>query len=285
MMVEIKVVDVWHQPFTPELMKKAYFDDEDNRKIVEWWGLGPRVKGRTPGEFIAEMDRCGVEKVIIPAIKLKSFVRQEMAWDFKAEEVYGIIKDYPTRLYGLYGINPYSKMDGVRELERAVKSYGFIGAHIHTYGYELPINHRRYYPFYAKCVELDVPVMMQVGHSAELMPSEMGRPILLDTIALDFPELRIVGAHTGWPWVEELIAISWKHPNVYIATTAHAPKYWDASLVSFLNTRRGMGKVMYGSDFPVLEWGESIQQIKEKGLRADAFEQLVYQTAKKVFRF
>jgi predicted TIM-barrel fold metal-dependent hydrolase len=278
-----KVIDVWHQPFTPELMKRAYVDNEEQGKVIEWWGLQERVKGKAPKQFIEEMDRHGIEKVLIPASKIKSFVKQEMQWDWKPEEIYEIIKDYPDRLYGLYGINPYSRMDGVRELEKAVRSYGFIGAHIHPYGFELPIDHRRYYPFYARCVELNVPVMMQIGHSAEFMPSETGRPILLDTIALDFPELKLIAAHTGWPWVEELIAVSWKHPNVYIATTAHAPKYWDPALVAFLNTRRGLGKVMYGSDFPVLEWGECLRQINEKGLRPESVESLLYGTAKKVF--
>lgn len=149
----------------------------------------------------------------------------------------------------------------------------------------MQVDHRRYYPFYAKCVELDVPVVMQIGHSAEAMPSETGRPILLDNIALDFPELRIVAAHTGWPWVEELIAMAWKHPNIFIATTAHAPRYWKPELVSFLNTRRGMGKVMYGSDFPVLAWPDSLSQIKQLNLRPEAESQLLEGAARTAFRF
>ena len=103
----------------------------------------------------------------------------------------------PDRFAGLYGINPYDRMHGVRELEKAVREYGFKGAWIHTYGFERAVNHRDFWPFYARCVELDVPVVMQIGHSAEFMPSELARPIYIDDIALYFPELRIVGAHTG----------------------------------------------------------------------------------------
>lgn len=281
----VKAIDIWHMPFTPALMKKAYIDVKEQHDVLEWWGLLDRVKGRTPKKFVADMDDAGIDKVIIPAAKFKSFKDQKMQWDFSTEEIYDSIKDYPDRLYGVYGVNVYTRMDGVRELERAVKEFNFIGAHIHTYGFELPYNHRRYYPFYTKCVELDVPVIMQVGHSAEFMPSAMGRPIDLDDIALDFPELKIVAAHTGWPWVEEMIAVSWKHPNVYIATTAHAPKYWDPSLVSYLNTRRGIGKVMYGSDFPVLEWKMCLKQIADRGLKEEAKQALLYDTAMKVFKF
>ncbi|MEW6266267.1 MAG: amidohydrolase family protein [Thermodesulfobacteriota bacterium] len=280
----MKVVDVWHQPFSPELMKRAYLDDEEQRQVVEWWGLQDRIAGRTPQRFIADMDQQGIDKVLIPSLKIKSYVKQVMQWDFKPEEVHALIKDFPERLYGLYGINPYTRMDGVRELAKAVSEFKFIGAHIHPYGFGLPLNDRLYYPFYAKCVELDVPVMTQVGHSAELMPSEAGRPILLDTVALDFPELRLVAAHTGWPWVEELIAIAWKHPRVYIATTAHAPKYWAPELVSFMNTRRGLGKVMYGTDFPVLDWAGSLKQIEELKLKPEALDHLLSETARRVFK-
>ncbi|SFR17740.1 amidohydrolase family protein [Desulfoscipio geothermicus] len=277
-----KVIDYWHQPFTPELMKKAYIDDPEQGQVAKWWGLD--IKGRTPEEFIADMDKYGIDKVLIPTGKIKSYMRQVMQWDFKTEEIYNIIKDYPTRLYGLHGINHEERMDGVRELERAVKEFGFVGAHLHTYGFGIPVNDKRYFPFYAKCVELDVPVVMQIGHSAEAMPSAMGRPILLDDIALFFPELKIVAAHTGWPWCEELIAMSWKHPNIYIGTTAHGPKYWDKNLVSYLNTRRGIGKVMFGTDFPVLNWPTCLKQIDDLGLRPEAKEQLLYGTASKVFK-
>ena len=94
-----------------------------------------------------------------------------------------------------------------------------------------PDQRAEWWPFYTKCAELDVPVVFQVGHSAEFMPSACGKPILLDDIAIWFPELKLVGGHTGWPWTEELISMAWKHPNVYIACSGHAPKYWDPKLV------------------------------------------------------
>jgi hypothetical protein len=114
------------------------------------------------------------------------------------------------------------------------------------------------------------------------MPSEMGRPIRLDNIALYFPELKIIGAHMGWPWCEELIAISWKHANVYISTSAHMPRYWDKSVVNFINTR-GVGKVMWATDHPVVSHREGITQINELGLKDAAKQQLLRETAVKVY--
>ena len=278
------VVDIWHQPFTSELMKRCYVDDDEQRALVQRWKLTDRIRGRDPEEFVADMDRNGVVKVLIPSLQIRSFVHQRMQWSFSPAEIHAIVKDHPGRLYGLFGINPFSRMAGVRELESAVRELGFVGAHLHPYGFELPLDHRRLYPFYAKCVELDVPVVIQVGHSAEAMPSEFGRPILLDNLALDFPELRIVAAHTGWPWVEELIALAGKHPNVFIATTAHAPRHWKPELVSFLNATRGAGKVMYGTDYPVLDWPGSLGQIQNLDLRPEALKQLLAGAARAVFK-
>ncbi|MFC1930461.1 amidohydrolase family protein, partial [Chloroflexota bacterium] len=232
---------------------------------------------------IAMMDETGMDKVIIPAAQMYSYQLHKPVWDFKIKDVYAVTGKYPDRFVGLYGINPFMKMNGVRELELSVKEYGFKGALLHTYGYDKPLNHRDYWPFFAKCAELDVAVVMQVGHSAEFMPSSQGQPILIDDIALYFPELRIVAAHTGWPWVEELVAVSWKHSNVYIGTSAHAPKYWDKKLVDYLKTR-GRGKVLFGTDWPTILYKEALDQVEGLGLKEEVKAQLLRETAVKVFK-
>jgi len=274
-------IDVWCNPFEPEFAKQT-LEDPEIGAVVKWWHAEERYGGRSTEAMLKEMDEVGVEKILMPSFQQYSFMRKTMIVDFKAEDVYKLTKKAPDRFYGLYGVNPYKRMDGVRELEKAVKEWGFKGAHIHTYGFGLPIDGPDYYPYYAKCEELGVPVEMQVGHSAEMMPSEMGRPIRLDNIALYFPGLNIVGAHTGWPWCEELIALAWKHPNVYISTSGHMPRYWDKSLVQFMSTR-GLGKVMFATDFPVVTPTEGITQINELGLKEVAKQQLLRETAVKVY--
>jgi len=197
------------------------------------------------------------------------------------DEVKAVIDRYPDRFVGLAGINPLSRMEGVREFERAVRDFGFKGAYIHTYGYGIPLNHRLYYPFYAKACELCVAVMMQVGHSAEHMPNEMGRPIYLDDVALDFPELPLIGAHTGWPWVEEMIALAWKHENVYIGIDAHMPRYLEKSLIDFMNTR-GREKVIYGTNG--LSWKVTLEQLREIVPKEDVRRLIIRENAIRAFR-
>ncbi|GBC81813.1 hypothetical protein HRbin10_00925 [bacterium HR10] len=278
-------IDVWCNPFTPSGIKHLFLDNEEVYFMMGiQWGRAGNMKGYEPREFIAMMDRLGIEKVCVPALKQAFYRKNKMGADFAYEEIAELVRAYPDRIVGLAGINPFERMEGVRKLERAVREYGFRGAHIHPYGFGLPLNAAEWYPFYAKCAELDIPIVIQTGHSAEFMPSACGRPILLDDVALYFPELRLIAAHTGWPWVEELIALAWKHPNVYIAVSGHAPKYWDKSLVHFLNSR-GIGKVMWGTDYPLILHEESLTQIEQLGLKPEAKRALLRETAVKVFKF
>jgi predicted TIM-barrel fold metal-dependent hydrolase len=278
-------IDVWCNPFTPEGIKHLFLDNEEVYFMMGvQWGRKANMKGFTADEFVAKMDRLGVEKVCVPALKQAFYRKNKMGADFDYLDIAKLVEQYPDRIVGLAGINPFERMEGVRKLEHAVKEYGFKGAHVHPFGFGLPINAAEWFPFYAKCAELDIPVVFQVGHSAEFMPSACGKPILLDDIALYFPELKLIGGHCGWPWVEELIAMAWKHPNVYIAVSGHAPKYWDKKLVHFLNSR-GKSKVMWGTDYPLILHEESLSQIELLNLKPEHKQSLLHDAAAAVFRF
>jgi len=275
-------IDLWCNPFTPAGIKHLFIDNEEVHFMMGvQWGRKANMKGYSPSEFVAQMDRLGIEKVCIPALKQSLYRKNTMGADFAYEDIARLVEKYPDRIVGMAGINPFERMKGVRRLEHAVREYGFRAAHVHPFGFGLPINAAEWFPYYAKCDELGIPVLFQVGHSAEFMPSACGRPILLDDIALYFPDLKLVGAHTGWPWVEELIAMAWKHPNIYICVSGHAPRYWDSSLVRFLNSR-GIGKVAWGTDYPLILHRESLQQIDQLDLKPAARQALLHDTAAKI---
>ena len=276
-------IDYWTNIFTPEGLRKMYLENEELAPVVQWWRMDDRLKGYSAADFVRLMDDLGIAKTYVPSFKMQSWRRRAPILSVEAEVVRDLIQECGGRVGGLFGIDIAKGMAAVRELEVAVRDWGFEGAHIHCNGWGVPLNHRELYPIYGKCMELDVPVVVQCGHSAEKMPSELTRPIHLDDVALYFDDLRIVASHTGWPWVEELIAMAWKHPNLYIGCGAHAPKYWDASLVRFLNSR-GKGKVLWGTDFPVVRHTDSLAQVAALDLHPDARELLMRGAAEKVFR-
>jgi predicted TIM-barrel fold metal-dependent hydrolase len=194
---------------------------------------------------------------------------------------------YPDRFSGLIGIDPYQGMEGVALMKDAVENMGFVGAHLYPHWYELPPNHAKYYLYYAKCVELDIPIQMQVGqsllYSKEQRCRSVGRPIYLDDIACDIPELKLIGSHVGIPWTDEMIAMAWKHDNIYIGTDAHSPKYWPQSLVRFINSY-GQDKVIFGTDFPVLRFKRTVDEIDDLGLKPEVRRKFMRDNVSKLYK-
>lgn len=274
-------IDYWCNLFTPAGLRKLYLEPEEFAWVVKTWKVGGRLAGQSVEDFLAMMDRTGFAKVGIPTTKVYNYVDRRLIWDLQLSDVAPIVDRHPDRLFGLFGVNPLRRMAGVRELEQAVREHNFIGAVLHPHGFGIAPNSREWFPYYAKCVELDIPVFTLVGHAAEEMPSEPGRPLHLDDVALYFPELRIVGC-SGWPWVEEMLAMAWKFPNVFYGTSQYAPRHWTAELKEFVR-RRGAGKVLFGTGFPVLTHEQGVDQVAELGLDEHARSELLSGAARRVF--
>ena len=236
-------------------------------------------------EMLRRMDAAGIERGFLIATRAGR-LGHPACYHLPYELVASAVKQHPDRFHGLAGLDPYEGMKGVKELERAVEELGFIGAHFYPHWYELAPDHAKWYPYYAKCCELGVPVQMQVGQSMIYDPTypirSVGRPITLDAVACDFPELSLVGIHIGIPWTDEMIAMAWKHPNVYIGCDAHSPKYWPESFVRYLNSY-GQDKVLFGTDFPILDFARTREEIEALGLKPEAKRKLLRDNAIRVY--
>ncbi|MFN6954945.1 MAG: amidohydrolase family protein [Acetobacteraceae bacterium] len=242
--------------------------------------------GMSLEEMIARMDAAGIERAFLIAAKVGR-LGIPACYHVDYRLVAEAVQKHPDRFFGLAGLDPTEGMRGVRELERAVREYGFIGAHFYPHWYELPPDHAKWYPFYAKCCELDVPVQLQVGQSMVYDPSyplrSVGRPITLDAVACDFPELRIIGIHVGIPWTDEMIAMAWKHPNVFIGSDAHSPRYWPQSFVHYIRSY-GQDKVIFGTDFPVLDFARTMAEIEALDLPEVPKRKFLRDNAIRVYR-
>ena len=238
----------------------------------------------TTKEFVAMMDAEGYDKIFIPAIRMWSNWDKKLIWNYTIDEVYEHIKDYPDRLIPVVGYNPYRIEESLEEMERGVKEYGAKYCYFHSLTFGVPLNDRRLYPCYAKCSELGIPVGMQTGHAAELFPTWPGRPIYLDEVALDFPGLTIIGSHTGWPWGNELVAMAWKHPNVYCDCSAWMPKLLSKmhpEMFTFMSFWAGQEKVLFGTNNMGLSAFK--KQFLELPLSDEAKRMIMRENAIKVF--
>ncbi len=231
-------------------------------------GAGMLSGHATTAECLADMDTLGYTHVSVCATKMWSYYyHRDFIMNYPVEAVAEAVAESDGRIIGTASYDPFRITDSLAEVERAVKEFGFRYVWFHPLSYGLPPNDRRFYPLYAKCVELGIAVGFQVGHSAEVLPSDCGRPMLADDVAIEFPDLRINLSHTGWPWVDEWCSMLWRHPNVYGDISAYYPHSLDERLVRFMDSSRGRDKVLFGTN------GLGLERCKAEFLELDIREE------------
>ncbi|MBZ5555198.1 MAG: amidohydrolase family protein [Acidobacteriia bacterium] len=279
---KIKAIDCMYYVATREFMEKWDRAKQGELECRMEKAIGGLPRYNSIDEMLRLMDGAGVEKVFITQCKMWSYWRKWMYMDTQLEEVLQYTEAHPHRFVGLAGYNPFRIKESLREIELAVTKHGFRGVYVHIYGFDIPLNDAKMYPLYSKCVELNVPVQMQVGHVLEAMPSDGGRPIYLDRIACDFPDLKIVGAHTGWPWVDELISVCYKWENVWFGVDAWSPKYLSPQIIQFINSRLGRDRCIWGTNG--LPWEENLRQLDDLKLKDEVKRRLLRENAVELFK-
>jgi predicted TIM-barrel fold metal-dependent hydrolase len=233
-------------------------------------------------EFTKMLQNAGVEKGMIRA-----------GTNTRTAEIQ---RDYPDLFVGFAVISPFDGMRGVREFERLVRDEGLKGLSMSPLAERIPASDRRYYPMYAKAVELDVPcrVYSTMNYGTD-RPYDLGHPRHLDQICVDFPELKLIAGLGGWPWVNDMVALIRRHPNLYMDTSSHRPKHFGTKgsgwemLIQFGNTLC-QDKVMTG-----LSWGGGaagndsyetlVQEYMDLPLRDQVKEKWLYYNAARVFGY
>jgi len=205
-------------------------------------------------------------------------------------------RQYPDLFVGFAVCSPYDGMPGVREFERLVKEEGLKGLSMSPLTELIPASDRRYYPFYAKAIELGVParVYSTMNYGTD-RPYDLGHPRHLDQICMDFPELTMIAGLGGWPWVNEMVALIRRHPNLYMDTSSHRPKHFGTQgsgwemLMQFGNTL-AQDKVLTG-----LSWGGAaagpdsyetlVNEYLDLPLKDAVKEKWLYYNAARIFGF
>ncbi len=265
------IIDAWAQHPTLRQMQDPIFDS------LRRWTRSSLPEAELPvAATLAQMDAAGVDRALISAWHAP---RRTLIGN---DEVAGFVAQAPQRLVGVGSVDITRPMDAVREARRCVQELGFRAIRVLPWLFDLPPTDRRYYPLYAACCYLCVPFCTQIGHTGPLMPSEVGRPIYLDQIALDFPELVIVGGHIGYPWTDEAVAVATKHENVYIDTSAYVPKRYPPALVDFLRGH-GRRKVLWGSNYPMLTPEQTLDGLDGLGLDEQTLELFLAGNARRVY--
>lgn len=247
------IVDAWIQHPTPTFLGHDMF-----ASLRRW--TGDEIPERFPVDLtLGAMDAAGVDVAIVSAWHGPEGVL------ISNDEVADVVSAAPGRFAGAAAVDLRDPVGAVRELRRCVEELGFVALRAIPWLWGWPPNDRRYYPLYVACVELGIPFCTQVGHTGPLRTSETGRPIpYIDDVALDFPDLTIVGGHIGYPWTDEMLALARKHENVWIDTSAYTARRYPAALVEEL--ARPRHKVLFGSNFPMITPERCLADLPDLGL-------------------
>lgn len=238
-----------------------------------------------PETMIARMDEIGMSTLVLPTCDLPDHagITDYESFAMRLEETQPIAEKYPGRFVAQWSIDPRHGSEGVDRAREIASEPWVVALHTHTHSFDLAFDAADYYPYYALAHELGLPFVMQAGTSGGRFPSACGHPIGIDRPAIYFPEVDFVLSHTGWPWVEEAIAMALKFSNVFLGTASLPPKRWHAALIDFV---RGPGrrKTMFGTSFPTVGHRHAIAQLDGLGLSDEIVADLMGNTARRVFK-
>jgi uncharacterized protein len=237
-------------------------------------------------EVVAEFTQAGVEAVLV-ALDLETTVNTPPCSN---DYVRGMQQRHKDRIIQCWGaVDPFKGEAAIAEARHAVEDLGMLGFHFHPIMGHFAVNDRRLYPLFAAIDELKVPVMIDVGTTGmgAGIPGGLGarirhaHPSALDDLAADFPNLTIIAAHPGWPWVDEMTAVALHKGNVYWEMSGWAPRYFPAQLKTDIRARL-QDKVMFGSDYPSIPYDRLFKEWDELGYSAAVMEKIFHGNAERI---
>lgn len=298
-----RIIDMW-MPFPPTPEFSRYMVDHFPKEMLGYLRVFRKVStsgnpiadvvkamggGLSPQQLVGVLDAAGIERALITGFDETSSVGTAFVPN---KFVSPVVQAHPDRFIPFAGVDVMQGMEAVRELERLVREEGFRGLSLRPFMVGLTADDRRYYPFYSKCVELDIPVSVHTSVNwSEVRINEFGHPHHLDQVACDFPELKIIMSHGGYPWVLEAVMLAWKHPNLYLELAAHRPKYlsvpgtgWEP-LFRFGPTTIP-DKILFGTGWVLLGRPpvDSVNEFKALPVSPDVMEKWLHKNAQKLLR-
>lgn len=207
------------------------------------------------------------------------------------EEIAEAARDNPDIMIAFGSVDPHKGKMGAREVRRLIEEHGVKGFKFHptVQGFE-PYD-RMAWPLYEVIAEYKLPAIFHSGHSGIGSGMRCGgglrlqnsNPMLLEDVAIDFPDMQIVVAHPSWPWQDEAISLAMHKPNIWIDLSGWSPKYFPPQLVQYANTLL-KDRVLFGSDFPLITPERWMKDFEEAGFRDEVKPLILKDNAMRLLR-
>ena len=275
------IIDFRLRPPVAGFLKMALYTETERRdKITRIHGFepAPSVREKSMTLLLAEMDAAGVTTGVVIGRNSGRY------GSLSNDDVAAIVEAHPGRFVGTASIDPTNRRTASEQISSAIKA-GFRAINIEPGSYPLPlmVDDRRLYPIYAQCEDAGVPVIIMAGGSAgpDLSYTE---PVHLDRVAADFPALKIVVSHGGWPWVHQVLHIAFRRPNVYLSPDQYLANM--AGMDDYVRAADGFlaDRFLYASSYPFTPVDGYAAWFKKLPIRPESMEKILFRNAAKLLR-
>jgi len=274
-----ETLENFHNTSGPFSMYSDLNSDKEKKELMD------SIMDDPATHLIKLMDEAGIDKVMLTAEDAET----TMDMIVPNISVADFAQSHPDRFLLMGAVDPHKGMKALRDLEYAVNELGIQCLCLEPWLHKINSNDKLYYPIYAKAVELAIPVWIHTSLNLEpKLSMDYGRPIYIDEVAGHFPELKIIAGHGGWPWVNEMMAVLWRHENVYADIAAINPEYigtdgsgWD-TLLRYGNTVL-KEKILFATAWPARNFKEAVEGVKSLPLKDEVKKLWLGGNAQRIF--
>ncbi|MCY1205876.1 hypothetical protein AVE30378_01189 [Achromobacter veterisilvae] len=276
------IIDFASRPPLAEFIINTQHMDNYRRVYAKSESLVPKASGpEALADYLALYDRLNAKHVVLKARDAQT----TMGFKVPNEVIADFCEKFGPRFIGFAAVDPHRGADALDELNHAIRDLGLRGLNVQGFEHQLAINDPKLMALYELCAELDIPVNIHCGMNFSLSSKAIyGHPLALDDVLTAFPTLRVCASPPGWPWISELIAMAWRHPNLWIGLSAVRPKLAGTPGSGYEPLLRyGAGllkqRVLFGSGYPMIPVDRSIAEIEELALTDDVRRAWLYDNA------
>jgi predicted TIM-barrel fold metal-dependent hydrolase len=229
-------------------------------------------------DILADMDQAGVDMAVLVAIDAETTYHYKVPNELVAQAV----ARYPRKFIGFAGVDPGKGVLAVEEVRRSVEELGLKGLKFVSHLHEMPPNDPRMYPILEEAQRLNIPVLFHTGvHFHTGARLKYCRPEFLDDIAIDFPDLKIVAAHFGFPWFHEALSVVQKNANLYFNIAGWAPRHIPEYVIKLTNGPLS-DRALLGSDFPLISRVRIMKELRELPIKESTLQKLISENPRRL---
>jgi predicted TIM-barrel fold metal-dependent hydrolase len=232
---------------------------------------------RSISDLVAEMDAAGIDKACIVAMDMSTHYGVELVTN---DDVAKFTNQFPDRFIPFASVDPVMGRLAVDKLVHAVKNLGCRGLKLVPPVQHFDFSDPKFDSLWQTALDLDILVWTHCAHQKSHPDSDarLGHPMLVEPVALKYPDLKIVLGHCGFPWAMEAWSLVSRHANVYLDISAY-PKLYDQFPWRSYSRYDCEHKLLFATDAPLLSFQETLEALRQVDISDDFREKILYRNA------